>query len=84
MNFDEQGNPRQIYNGGKKRTYRDCWSNGGTPQFSGNSQVDAAAFVEAEEKLGDGGNAQGQRCREEEEEAKETKGKNDKDPWPYL
>ena len=47
-------------------------------------QVDAAAFVEAEVKLGDGGGAQGQRCREEEDEVKEMKGKKEKDPWSYL
>ena len=83
MNCEEQGNPRQIYKGGKKKTYNDCWSNGGTPQFSGNGQVDAAAFIKAEKKLDDGGGAQGQRGREDEE-AKETKGKNNKGPWPYL
>ena len=39
------------------------------------NQVDAAAGGETEAKLGDGGSAQGQRCRKEEEEVKETKGK---------
>ena len=38
------------------------------------NQVDAAAFVEAEEKLGDDGGAQGWRGLKEEE-AKEAKGK---------
>ena len=37
-------------------------------------QGDAAARVGAKAKLGDGGGAQVQRCRKEEEEAKETKG----------
>ena len=46
-------------------------------------QVDAAAFIEAEVKLGDGGGTQGQRCREEEEEVKETKGEKE-DLWSYL
>ena len=43
-------------------------------------QVDAAADGEAEARLDDGGGAQVRRCHEEEEEANETKGKNDKDP----
>ena len=47
-------------------------------------QVDAAAFVKAEVKLGDSGGTQGQRCHEEEEEVKEMKGKKEKDPWSYL
>ena len=38
-------------------------------------QVDAAADGETKAKLGDGGGAQVQRCRKEEEEVKETKGK---------
>ena len=41
------------------------------------------AFVKAEAK-DDGGGAQVRRCHEEEEESNKTKGKNDKDPWPYL
>ena len=39
------------------------------------NQVDAAAGRETEAKLGGGGSAQGQRCRKEEEEVKEMKGK---------
>ena len=39
------------------------------------NQVDAAAGGETEAKLGGGSGAQGQRCRKEEEEVKETKGK---------
>ena len=38
------------------------------------NQVDAAANGEAEAKLGNGDGARLQRCRKEEEEAKETKG----------
>ena len=41
------------------------------------NQVDAAAGGETEAKLGGGGGAQGQRCRKEEEEVKETKGKRE-------
>ena len=59
-------------------------SSEGSSCVSGNGQVDAAAFVEAEVKLGDGGGAQGQRYREEEEEVKDTKGKKEKDLWSYL
>ena len=48
------------------------------------NQVDAAADGETEAKLDDGGGAQGQICRKEEEEVKETKGKKEKGPWSYL
>ena len=34
------------------------------PQLSGNSQIDAAVFIEAEARLDDGGGAQVQRLRE--------------------
>ena len=48
------------------------------------NQVDAAANGEAEAKLGDSGGAQVQRCRKEEEEAKEAKGEKENDLWAYL
>ena len=37
------------------------------PQLSGNSQIDAAVFIEAEARLDDGGGAQVRRHRKEEE-----------------
>ena len=48
------------------------------------NQVDAAADGETEEKLDDGGGAQGQRCRKEEEEVKKTKGKKRRTRGPIY
>ena len=48
------------------------------------NQVNAAADGETKAKLGDGGGAQVQRCRKEEEEVKETKGEKEKGLWSYL
>ena len=48
------------------------------------NQVDAAAGGETEAKLGDDGGAQGQRCRKEEEEVKETKGKRRRTRGPIY
>ena len=39
---------------------------------------------ETEAKLGDGGGAQVQRHRKEEDEAKEAKGEKENDLWAYL
>ena len=58
-------------------------SSGGSPRVSGNGQVDAAAFVEAEAKDDGRGRARGSaRGRRRREEARG--GKVKVTPWPYL
>ena len=76
-------NLQQIYKGGKGKNSQRMKQQRSTAVFWYN-QVDAAAGGGTVAKLGSGGGAQGQRCRKEEEEVKETKGKKEKDPWSYL